>query len=160
MASTNSGLSCRPGLADAGPGRSGGAGPGCHPGRRGSHSLGVRADGSVVAWGENLYGQCTVPAAAQSGVIAVAAGGCHSLALKADGSVVAWGDNATASAPSRLQAQSGVIAVAAGGFHSLALKADGSVVAWGDNDYGQCTVPAAAQSGVSPWPPGAATAWP
>jgi len=57
------------------------------------HSLGVRADGTVVAWGDNTYGQSTVPAAAQSGVIAVAAGDNHNLALKADGSVVAWGDN-------------------------------------------------------------------
>ena len=58
------------------------------------HSLALKADGSVVAWGrQQTYGQCTVPAEAQSGVIAVAAGDFHSLALKADGSVVAWGDN-------------------------------------------------------------------
>jgi alpha-tubulin suppressor-like RCC1 family protein len=27
----------------------------------GNHSLGVRADGRVVAWGDNDYGQCAVP---------------------------------------------------------------------------------------------------
>ena len=59
------------------------------------HSLALTADGRVVAWGSNFYGQSTVPAAAQGGVIAVGAGlGRHSLALKADGSVVAWGENA------------------------------------------------------------------
>ena len=62
----------------------------------GWHNLGVRADGSVVAWGWNFFGQCTVPAAAQSGVSAVAGAWSHSVALKADGSVVAWGDNSAA----------------------------------------------------------------
>ena len=53
------------------------------------------ATGRVVAWGCGGHrqdtGQCRVPAAAKSGVIAIAAGYAHSLALKRDGSVVAWG---------------------------------------------------------------------
>jgi len=43
----------------------------------------------VVAWGDNEYGQTTVPVAAQSGVTAIAAGRAHTVALKNDGSVVA-----------------------------------------------------------------------
>ena len=37
------------------------------------------------------FGQCTVPAAATSGVTAIAAGDAHSLALKQGGTVLAWG---------------------------------------------------------------------
>ena len=105
-----------------------------------SHSLALKADGTVVAWGDNDFGQSDVPAGL-SGVVAVAAGGDHSLALKADGTVVAWGNNnyGQSAVPAGL---TGVVAVAAGGDHSLALKADGTVVGWGINDYGQSAVPA------------------
>ena len=46
------------------------------------HSLGLNADGTIVAWGWNLYGQCDVPAP-NSGFVAVG-GFDHSLGLKAD----------------------------------------------------------------------------
>ena len=58
----------------------------------GAHSLALKADGTVVGWGYNDYGQAN-GAAAGSNVVAIAAGGTHSLALKADGTVVGWGDN-------------------------------------------------------------------
>jgi alpha-tubulin suppressor-like RCC1 family protein len=105
-----------------------------------SHSLALKADGSVVAWGSNGYGQSTVPAGL-SGVVAISAGGNISLALKEDGFVVAWGSNSNgqSTVPAGLN---GVVAISAGYGHSLALKEDGSVVAWGSNGYGQSTVPA------------------
>ena len=56
-------------------------------------------NGAVIAWGNNTYGQTTVPASASSGVVSVSASGSHVLALKNDGSVVAWGPTATARAP-------------------------------------------------------------
>ena len=57
-----------------------------------SHSLALRTNGTVVAWGNNGYGQTNVPAGL-SNVIAIAAGGYHSLALKSDGTVAVWGQN-------------------------------------------------------------------
>jgi MBG domain (YGX type)/Bacterial Ig-like domain (group 3)/Regulator of chromosome condensation (RCC1) repeat/Bacterial Ig-like domain (group 2) len=96
--------------------------------------------GTVTAWGDNTYGETTVPAGL-SGVTAIAAAGTDAVALKSDGTVVAWGNNqfGQASVPAGL---SNVVAIAAGGMHTLALKSDGTVVAWGDNSAGQTTVPA------------------
>jgi hypothetical protein len=104
-----------------------------------NHSLGLKANGSVVAWGRDWEGQCDVPLP-NTGFIAIAAGWYHSLGLKANGSVAPWGNNdfGQCSVPSP---NTGYVAIAAGWWHSLGLKADGSIVAWGDNSSGQCAVP-------------------
>jgi len=111
----------------------------------GNHSLALRADGTVVAWGENndalgnFAGQSVVPAELTNAV-AIAAGEYHSLALRADGTVVAWGDNSEGQTilPAGL---SDVVAVSGGGAHSLALKRDGTLASWGANWNGQCSLP-------------------
>jgi alpha-tubulin suppressor-like RCC1 family protein len=125
-----------------------------------NHSLALKSNGSVVAWGFNGYGQLgngtitnsLTPVAVSgltSGVAAVTGGQRHSLAVKTNGSVVAWGDNAYGQLGNGLTGSysatplavsglsSGVTAAAAGSGHSLALKTNGSVVAWGRNDSGQ-----------------------
>lgn len=113
----------------------------------GWHSLALKADGSVVGWGRNDFGQCNTPAAATD-VVVVAAGEYHSLAIKAGGSVLAWGktDEGQCTVPSTATS---AVAVAAGGYHSLALRADGTIITWGNNTYGQCTVPSAATNIVA-----------
>jgi len=101
----------------------------------GSHSLALRADGTVVAWGGNQYGQTLVPLPLRD-IIAIAAAEDHSLALRADGRVVAWGRDI--SVPTSL---TNVTAIATGRYHSLAMHTDGSVTAWGLGFYGQTNIP-------------------
>ena len=88
------------------------------------HSLLLKADGTVVAWGVNTGGQTNVPAGLTS-VVSISAGARHNSALKADGTVVGWGTGAWANGLSN------VVAVAAGRGNSLVLKADGKLLAWG-----------------------------
>ncbi len=59
-----------------------------------SHCVALNADGTVVAWGDNRFGQTNVPPGL-SDVVAIA---CHNrsnftLALRADGTVCAWGQD-------------------------------------------------------------------
>ena len=105
-----------------------------------SHTLALRADGTVVGWGANDYGQTSVPVGLTN-ASAIAAGGRHSLALKNDGTVVGWGSNnwGQIAIPAGL---TNVSAIAAGEYHSLALKNDGTVVGWGLNQFGEITIPA------------------
>ncbi len=100
----------------------------------GSHSLALKADGTVTAWGGNDFGQTNVPAGL-SNVVAIAAASSGSLALRADGTVVGWGN---VTVPAGL---SGVVAICAD-LHNVALKSDGTVVAWGVNYFGSTDVPA------------------
>ena len=100
------------------------------------HTVGLKADGRVVAVGGNSRGQCDV--SGWRDIVAVAAGGVHTIGLKADGTVAAvgWNDDGQCD----VSGWRDIVAVAAGGEHTIGLKADGTVVAVGDNEYGQCDV--------------------
>ena len=119
------------------------------------HSLALKSDGSLLAWGSNDYGQLgngsagvavnTTPQSIGNNFTAIAAGLYHSAALKGDGSLWTWGyngsgqlgDGSTTISASPQQVGSGFIAVSAGFYHTLALKSDGTVWAWGYNGDGQ-----------------------
>ena len=100
-------------------------------------SLALKADGTVTAWGDSVFGQTAVPADLHTAV-AIAAGvdSFFALALKADGTVVGWGfdiDGVT-DIPGTA---TNIVAIAAGGVQCLGLRSDGTVVVWGDNEFGQ-----------------------
>ncbi len=97
----------------------------------GAHSLAVRSDGSVAAWGNNFYGQCNVPTNLTD-VVAVAAGGRHSVALRRDGSITNWGDNKLGQITNPPPNLTNVVDVKAGLWHTMALKRDGAVAVWGN----------------------------
>ena len=101
----------------------------------GFHTVGLKADGTVVAVGYN-DGRCDV--SGWSDVVAISAGTWHTVGLKADGTVVAVGDNAYDQ--SDVSSWSDVVAISAGRIHTVGLKADGTVVAVGANYDGQCDV--------------------
>jgi alpha-tubulin suppressor-like RCC1 family protein len=58
----------------------------------GYYTCALKTDGTVICWGDNTYGQTTVPVGLAS-VAQVSAGGGHTCALKTDGTVVCWGQN-------------------------------------------------------------------
>jgi alpha-tubulin suppressor-like RCC1 family protein len=122
-----------------------------------SHSVALRADGTVWSFGYNGSGQLgdgtnnqkTSPAriTTLNGVVAIAAGDSHSLALTSDGRVWTWGANGSGQlgqgsttqilVPTMISGLTGVIAIAAGSSHTLAVKGDGTVWAFGANGSGQ-----------------------
>jgi hypothetical protein len=107
-------------------------------------ALALKADGSIVAWGN---GPAVRVPEGLADAVDVAAGRDFALALTADGRVVAWGspDHGETDVPAGL---SGALAVAAttGGIGAgFALLADGTLAAWGDSSgfWGLGNVPEA-----------------
>ena len=92
-------------------------------------TLALRANGTVIAWGDNSQGQTNVPPGL-SNVVAISAGAAFSVALRADYSVVGWGANGGGALPIPASVTN-VAQVVASGSAGLALRRDGSLVQWG-----------------------------
>jgi alpha-tubulin suppressor-like RCC1 family protein len=126
------------------------------------HSVALKNDGTVWAWGLDLYGQlgdnqansfivngyntpCApfpVQVIGLSGIQSIAAAGYHSLAVDSSGNVWKWGSlmssvDGIQFQPAQVTSIQNAAKVAAGYHHCLVLDSTGNVWTWGDNAYGQ-----------------------
>ena len=123
------------------------------------HSVAIKADGTLYAWGLNDHGQLgrtgdtTIPlqVGGDTDWESVSAGDSHTMAIKTNGTLWAWGWNHFGQlgddtngidrlVPTAVDT-TGVTgttwtSVSAGSWHTVATRNDGSLWTWGRNDYG------------------------
>lgn len=120
------------------------------------HTLALKTDGTLWAWGNNDEGELGDGDSAQVSTpeeistdswLSVAAGGKHSAGVKTDGTLWVWGDNtsyqlggATQSASSNVPVQLGSannwIYVTASENNTIAMNINGQIYVWGENNFG------------------------
>ncbi len=96
-----------------------------------AHCVFLREDGTVLAVGDNTYGQTDV--AGWNNVVAVAAGAYHTVGLTADGRVLAAGDNSHGQTDVALFTNAEQIA--AGAWDTCVLLSGGQVMSVGFHTY-------------------------
>ncbi len=123
----------------------------------GNHTVSIKTDGSLWAWGANDSGQLgdtwdivKEPVQVDNNYDwnSISAGDKHTVAIKTDGTLWAWGANGSGQLGDGSEYNSyeplqeywetnDWSSVSAGGNHTVAIKTDGSLWAWGENSRGQ-----------------------
>jgi alpha-tubulin suppressor-like RCC1 family protein len=146
------------------------------------HTLALRADGTLWAWGSNYYGQVgngssgsstyddvkvPLPIAPGNTWQEIGAGHGSSMALRADGSIWAWGENGVGQLGDGTTSQKNSpvrigtalwTSLAVGTGHTLAVQRNGTLWSWGYNLAGQLG-DGTTTNRLSPVPVGNATNW-
>jgi hypothetical protein len=103
------------------------------------NTLALRADGTVVAWGNNIMGQCNVPPEATN-ILAIEASVGWCVALTAEHKVLAWGESLYGKVDFA-SSLSNIAQISIGPEHCLAVTEQGTVLAGGATNFGACNVP-------------------
>ncbi len=116
----------------------------------GSHTCGIRANGTAVCWGDNTYGKATAPAGTFTAITAgqsdppagtftqLSSRSNHSCAVDSTGFVACWGAGGFSKA---LPPSGRFRTVSVGNNHTCGFRVTGVVACWGRNHVGQLTVP-------------------
>lgn len=94
-----------------------------------SHTVGLKADGTVVVNGLDIFGECGV--IGWKDIIAISAYSAHTVGLKSDGTVVAVGKNS--SGQCNVGNWQDIVAISATAELTVGLKSDGTVVVTNPN---------------------------
>lgn len=123
-----------------------------------SHTMAVKADGTLWGWGSNgsgqlgdqtnLEGRAPIRIGADTDWASVVTRGEQTAARKKDGKLFTWGSNfdgqlgdgtfINKDLPTKVNDDANWATFASGNTHSVALKNDGTLWTWGDNTKGQC----------------------
>ncbi|HQF79165.1 MAG TPA: chromosome condensation regulator RCC1, partial [Spirochaetota bacterium] len=146
----------------------------------GSHTVAIKSNGTLWAWGYNYYGQLgdgttankSSPVQIGGGSTdwaSVSCGNDHTVAIKSNKTLWAWGYNSSGQlgdgtienklSPVRIGVSTDWASVSCGRDHTIALKLDGTLWTWGNNGFGQLGDGTTGSNKSSPVQIGSSTDW-